>query len=203
MNKRGVLIVISGPSGAGKDTVLTRLNIIRPSLHYSVSATTRQPRADEKEGESYYFLTEDKFDAMVGRGEMLEHACYSGNSYGTPRRPVLEKLEEGTDVILKIEVQGAMQVKHNYSDTLLLFLLPPSMKELERRLRGRGTDSEESIRSRLSIARREIANAEEYDFLVVNELASKAAEDINMIIEAQKCRTDMNRNLIQEVLQNA
>lgn len=203
MNKKGLLVVISGPSGAGKDTVLARLEHLRGSLYYSVSATTREPRPDETDGKSYFFLTRGEFEHLIDTGKMLEYAEYNGNYYGTPMQAVAEKLEEGRDVILKIEVQGAMQVKHRFPDALLIFLLPPSMKELERRLRGRGTETEQEIESRLAIARREITDAGEYDFVVVNELAQSAAEDINGIVDAQKCRACFNMELIQEVLRNA
>lgn len=183
MNERGRLLVISGPSGAGKSTVIGHLMQMRPGMEFSVSATTRQPRPGEVDGKDYFFVTHREFDEMVEKGELLEHATFVGNSYGTPRSQVEHRLEQGITVILDIEVQGAAQVKAAMPEAVTVFLAPPSLEALEMRLRGRGTETEEKIRSRLDTAKRELLLAPEYDFTVINEDAVKAAEEIDRILD--------------------
>ena len=182
MNERGKLLVISGPSGTGKSTVIGHLMDIRPGLEFSVSATTRAPRPGEEDGREYFFVTHERFAEMVENGEMLEHATFVGNSYGTPRSQVEDRLEQGITVILDIEVQGAAQVKAAMPEAVTVFLAPPSLEELERRLRGRGTETEEKIRSRLETARQEMLLAPTYDHTVVNDDAERAAREINDIL---------------------
>jgi guanylate kinase len=200
--ERGRLIVISGPSGAGKSTVINRLMELRDDLCFSVSATTRAPRQGESDGRDYFFVTQERFAALVEEGALLEHAQYVGNCYGTPRDYVEQRLQEGLTVLLDIEVQGAAQVKFNRPDAVAVFILPPSGQELERRLRHRNTDSEEKILSRLRQAQCECAEARKYDYIVVNNDPDVAAKELDSIITAEKCRAEERINLIQEVLQS-
>ena len=161
---KGVLLVISAPSGAGKGTIIKRLMDDDRSLKLSVSATTRAPRPGEIDGEDYFFLSREEFDDLVKNGEMLEHAEYVGNCYGTPKGPVERWLEDGQDVILEIDVQGGQQVKKIMPECVSIFILPPSMKELENRLRGRSTEMDAVVDARLQAAREEVRHAEEYDY---------------------------------------
>ncbi|MBQ5813062.1 MAG: guanylate kinase, partial [Clostridia bacterium] len=153
MNKKGSLFIVTGPSGAGKGTVLAGLSRRLSNVFYSVSATTRQPRPGEVDGKNYYFKTKEEFEGMIARGEMLEYAEYVGNYYGTPEGPVNEMLEAGNDVILEIEVQGALIVKNKRPDAILVFITPPSFEILEERLRNRGTEKDEVVKMRLEKAR--------------------------------------------------
>lgn len=185
----GLLLVISGPSGSGKGTVLSNLFKRREGLFYSVSATTRLPRPGEKHGREYYFLTKQEFENKINAGGMLEYASYCDNYYGTPKSAVEEQCAQGNDVVLEIEVQGAMNVKKTCPDCVSIFIAPPSLKELEHRLRGRGTESNEVITNRLKTALKEIGCAGEYDYIVVNDEVEKAAKKIDSIITAEKCKT--------------
>lgn len=186
---RGLLIVISGPSGTGKGAVLKKLFKRRSGLYYSISATTRAPRPGEVDGVNYYFLETAQFERQVSSGEMLEYAKYCGNYYGTPRAAVEKRLGAGEDVVLEIEVQGAESVKKTCPDCVSVFILPPSCEELERRLRGRGTESDTVIRRRLNTALEEISRAPGYDYIVINDEVEAAAERINSIITAEKLKT--------------
>jgi len=183
MNKRGKLLVLSGPSGCGKGTVLRALMAGREDMAFSVSATTRAPRPGEVDGREYYFVSRERFMEMVEQGELLEHAEFVGNCYGTPKAPVLQQLEAGQHVLLDIEVQGAAQVKKAMPEAVLVFLAPPSLEELERRLRGRGTETEEKIRQRLKTAEYEMTLAGEYDYTVVNDEVARAAAEVAEILE--------------------
>lgn len=183
MGKKGRVFIVSGPSGCGKSTVLGEVFRHYKNYHFSVSATTRAPRPGERDGVEYFFITEARFDEMVEKGEFLEHARYAKCSYGTPRSPVEEKLAEGVDVFMDIEVQGARQVKAAMPEAVSIFIAPPSLEELERRLRGRATDSEEKIRLRLETAKIELREAPHYDHLVVNDDYLKAAAEILEIID--------------------
>ena len=197
-HERGLLLILSGPSGTGKSTVISGLLQRRDDIRFSVSATTREPRPGEEEGKDYYFLTRDTFDQMVADGAFLEYATYVGNSYGTPVGPIEDHLAAGYNVLLDIEVQGATQVKAMREDAVSVFLLPPSMEELERRLRSRGTDSEEKIQQRLQTAREEIAHAPEYDYIIVNDDLDKAVRELDAVITAQRCRTGNRMYIIEE-----
>ncbi|MGE4352645.1 MAG: guanylate kinase [Oscillospiraceae bacterium] len=188
MTNKGKLIVLSGPSGAGKSTVIGRLMEKRDDISFSVSATTRPPRPGEVNGVNYYFKTFEEFETMIATGKFLEHARYAENDYGTPRLPVEELLNKGKTVVLDIEVQGAFQVKKTMPEAVMVFLTPPSIGELEKRLRHRGTDSEEKIRIRLETAKREYALARQYDYIVINVDAATAAHELDAIITAEKCR---------------
>ncbi|MBQ1767797.1 MAG: guanylate kinase, partial [Oscillospiraceae bacterium] len=167
--KRGKLYIVSGPSGCGKSTVLREVFAHRRNIFFSVSATTRGPREGEKDGKDYFFITREEFERLIAEGELLEHAKYVSNYYGTPRKPVEAMLSEGSDVVLDIEVQGAAQVKEKMPEAVSFFIMPPSLEELERRLRGRGTETDEKIRSRLDQAEREMAESGRYDYIVVND----------------------------------
>lgn len=203
MNNPGVLVVLSGPSGVGKDTLLRQLEKVRTSLFYSVSATTRPARPGEEDGKSYFFLSDEEFERLIREDKLLEYARYNGHYYGTPRSAVFERLRQGKDVILKIEVRGAAQVKKRCPEAVLIFVMPPSLRSLEKRLRGRGTEDEAEIENRLAIAREEMRLADDYDYIVINGELKKAAGDVDAIIRAEGLRVPQNRQLIQEVLHNA
>lgn len=202
MANKGLLVILSGPSGAGKGTVLKALLARDENIKLSVSATTRSPRPGETDGKEYYFISREKFTQMVDSGEMLENAEYCGNCYGTPAAPIEQWNTLGQDVILEIEVQGGAQVKQKRPDAVGIFILPPSLKVLEHRLRSRGTEADETIRKRLAAARREIQEAKHYDYVVVNDTVEGAAEQIREILNAEKCRTYRNEQLIERMLNN-
>lgn len=200
MANKGLLVVISGPSGAGKGTVLKTLLAGDDSLRFSVSATTRAPRPGETDGKEYYFISREEFKRMTDSGGMLESAEYCGNCYGTPEAPILEWTGQGNDVILDIEVQGGAQVRKKRPDSVGIFILPPSMEELERRLKKRATEPEETMRKRLETARREIPEASSYDYVVVNDSVELAVARIRAILQAEKSRTARNAQLIERML---
>ena len=196
MFKTGKLMVISGSAGSGKGSVIKELfNINTAEYKYSVSATTRKPRIGEADGVDYYFLTREDFLANIANGEMLEYAEYSGNFYGTPREPVEKMLDQGFNVILEIEVVGALIVKEKFPEAVLIFLSPPTYAELERRLRNRGTESEECIKMRLAAAKKESESINEYNYLVINdtEKQKETAFKINCIAESEKYKTNAQK----------
>ena len=188
MNKKGKLLVISGPSGAGKSTVVFKAIEGRDDICFSTSVTTRDPRPGEVDGREYYFVKLGRFLEMIKNDELLEHAEYVANRYGTPRAYVQQRLEEGKNVVLDIEVQGARQVRRKMPEAVLIFIAPPSLEELERRLRGRATDTEDAIQGRLKRACQEYREADFYDYLIINDDVEKAAAQLNAIIEAEHCR---------------
>ena len=196
--KRGTLLVISGSSGVGKSTVIAQVMKERPDLYFSVSFTTRPPREGEVHGVNYYFVTREDFEERIRRGEFLEYAEYVGNYYGTSMEVIREKLDKGVDVLLDIEVQGAAKVREKLPDAVTLFLIPPSFEELSRRLRARGTDSEEKIAKRLETARREAKEIVHYDYVVVNDTVSHAAQEVLAVLTAAGCRTERRIHLIEE-----
>ncbi len=200
MNDSGILVVFSGPSGSGKGTVLARYFAAHPEAAFSVSATTRAPRPGEADGVNYHFVSRERFEEMIAQGEVLEYTQYNGNYYGSPAGPIREALEKGRDVVLEIEVEGAMQVRERFPEALLVFVLPPSFGELERRLTGRGTETPEQIAGRLAAARREIALAPRYDYLLVNDRVEEAAQKLGEIIGAAKCTPARNRELLEGFL---
>lgn len=190
MKEKGKLIVISGPSGAGKSTVVFKAIEGREDVCFSTSVTTRKPRPGEVDGREYFFVDLDRFKEMVENDELLEYAEYVANSYGTPRAYVEEKLDAEINVLLDIEVQGARQIHEKKPDAVMIFIVPPSLEELERRLKGRGTDTERAIEARLIRARQEYQEADFYDYLIVNDDADKAAKELSAIILAEHCRFD-------------
>lgn len=186
--RRGFLVVLSGPSGVGKNTLLNAVLPKVEGLRYSVSATTRPPRPGEVNGRDYFFLTDEEFDQMVERGELLEWAEFVGRRYGTPRRYIEECLEQGQTVILDIDIQGAAQIRARMPEAVLVFLLPPSLEELRRRIYGRATDSEQAILERLSWAQHELAAVTDYDYVIVNDDLERASDQLRAIIIAERCR---------------
>ena len=186
--KDGFLLVLSGPSGVGKGTVCEALMSQRDDIIYSTSVTTRKKRPLEKEGENYFFMSLEEFEDCVEDGVFLEHAKVHGNYYGTPKKFVKDQIKKGNIVILEIDVQGALQIKKNFSDAIFIFLQPPNLEELRRRIVGRKTETEEVINLRMDNAKKEVEYLDEYDYAVVNNEVSKAVEKINHIIEAEKLR---------------
>lgn len=198
MNERGKLIVISGPSGAGKGTVVFKAIEGRTNVCFSTSVTTRKPRPGEVDGKEYFFVDLDRFKEMVENDELLEHAEYVANSYGTPRAYVEEKLNSGLDVILEIEVQGARQVNEKMPEAVKIFIIPPSMAELQRRLESRGTDTARAVEARLIRARQEYNEADFYDYIIVNDDAERAAAELSAILTAERCRAKGREQLLKD-----
>ena len=199
MNRKGLLLVFSGPSGVGKGTVLKEYLDKHPNTVFSVSATTRKPREGEIHGRHYFFLSREEFDLLVENGGLLEYAQFAGNFYGTPREAVEQNLEKGIDVVLEIEVQGALQVKEKCPDALLVFVMPPSCEELCRRLAGRGTEDAAAVGRRLSSAAREMEAAKHYDYIVVNQTVEDAVDQLEQIVCAAKHTAKYLREFIAEV----
>jgi len=187
---RGILIVISGPSGAGKGTICKALLEKHDNIYISVSATTRAPRVGEVEGINYYFLTKEAFEEKVNNNGFLEYANVHGNFYGTPKVNVEKMLDEGKDVILEIDIQGALQVKENFKEGVFIFILPPSMEELKQRIIKRGSETEESLMTRFKNAYKEINYVSKYNYAVVNDKLEVAVSKVEAIIVAEKCRVD-------------
>ena len=199
INKRGILTVVSGFAGSGKGTLMKKLLDDHDCYALSVSATSRSPRPGEKEGVSYFFKTRDEFEKMIENDELLEHAEYVGNYYGTPKEFVFSKLDEGFDVILEIEIQGAMQIKKKYPDTLLVFVTPPGAKELKARLVGRGTETPEVIEKRMKRAAAESEGIEGYDYIVINDEIDKCAKQLHEIIQASHFTPSHQASFIKEI----
>lgn len=199
MNKGGVFI-ISGPSGSGKDTVMTELFKKMPELLFSISSITRAMRPGEREGEKYNFITCEKFEDMLKNDRLLEHNEFVGNYYGTPREPVERAVANGQDMVIEVDVNGAAQIREKMPEAVSIFIMPPSFAELKRRLSGRGTESEELIQKRLASALGEIKRAAEYDYIVVNEDITAAADDIMSVILSSRLKTDRQTKIIDEVL---
>ncbi|HIU64041.1 MAG TPA: guanylate kinase [Candidatus Avacidaminococcus intestinavium] len=202
MIPQGILLVLSGPSGAGKGTICDMLLARRNDLSYSVSVTTRAPRKGEVDGENYFFVSEDTFQQMIESGGLLEHAEIYGNFYGTPRSYVLDILNSGKNVVLEIDPQGAMQIKENFPDAVFVYIVPPSLNELSKRIYKRGTDSEEVIRRRLSEATTELAYASKYDYIIINDEVERATEKVANILEAEKTRAVRTYFIVDEICHN-
>lgn len=196
---RGNLFVVSGPSGAGKGTVCKALLEKRSDVVMSVSATSRAPRPGEEDGVHYFFISEAQFRERIDAGQMLEHAVFCGNYYGTPKTYVDEMLAAGINVILEIEVQGAMQVRAKHPEGVYIFVLPPSMHELRARLTGRGTEPAEVVEERLKTAAWEFGHIQKYNYILLNDDIDKAVERFSAIIDAERCRTERNIEFIKEV----
>ncbi len=200
MNKEGILIVLSGFSGTGKGTVMQRLLEKYPEEYaLSISATTRKPREGETDGVSYFFHSREEFEEMIAKGELLEYAQYVGNYYGTPRNYVEEQLRQGKNVFLEIEMLGALKIKEKFPDTLLLFLVPPSIEILYDRLAGRGTESEEVIKDRIARAKEECKVIPEYDYLIVNDELETCVEQVHNTVRTLRSQTERNQNFIKEL----
>ena len=198
MQRKGVLIVVSGFSGAGKGTLMKKLVERYDNYALSVSMTTRSPRPGEQEGVSYFFVDKEEFERCIGQDGLIEYASYCGNYYGTPRPWVEQQLEAGRDVVLEIEIQGALKVKEKFPDALLLFVMTPTAQELKRRLEGRGTESHEVILGRLQRAVEESYGIEAYDYLVVNDDLDECLRQMNRIIDAARMRPSRNREFIEQ-----
>lgn len=194
MNK-GILVVVSGFSGAGKGTVMNRLLEKYENYALSVSVTTRAPRPGEEEGKSYFFRSREEFERLIQEDALLEYARYVDNYYGTPKSYVQEQLEAGKDVILEIEIQGAMKIREKIPEALLVFVVPPSMEELKKRLTGRGTETEEIIRSRLARAGEEAEGMDQYDYLLVNDDLETCVDALHQMIQSEHMRTQRNLDL--------
>ncbi|MBE6082428.1 guanylate kinase [Acidilutibacter cellobiosedens] len=200
MMSKGLLIVISGPSGCGKGTICEELLNRNKSLSVSVSATTRSPRKGEEYGENYFYMDEKKFQEMVDNDEFLEYAFVHNHYYGTPKQFVFEKLKKGEDIILEIDVQGALNVKKIYPEGVFIFILPPSIDELKNRIVKRGTENLRDIALRLRNAYEELNKAFEYEYLVINDEVPNAVRKIEAIIIAEKCRAVRQRSVIKSIL---
>ena len=200
MDKKGILIVVSGFSGSGKGTLMKALLAKDPdSYALSISATTRAPREGEQDGREYFFKTKEEFEKMIAKEELIEYAKYVENYYGTPRNYVEEKLAEGLDVILEIEIQGALKVKEAFPDTLLLFVTPPTASELKARLVGRGTETMDVIESRMNRACEEAMGMDRYDYLIVNDDLEQCVEEMHSIIRGEHHRSSRNSRFIEEI----
>lgn len=199
MRNDGMLVVLSGPSGSGKDTVLAEMFKLDIGFVKSVSLTTRDPRDDEKDGVDYHFVDEKTFLSAIEDGKMLEYAKYGKNYYGTPKGPVDNWLSDGETVLLKIEVEGADNIRKLYPDVISIFLTPPNMSVLEKRLRDRGSEDDDDIRRRLDIACEELNRICEYDYVVVNDDLESAVDEIKTIITAEKLKVSRRRNILSEV----
>ena len=196
---KGLLIVVSGPSGTGKGTVCSELLSQAQDLAYSISATTRQPRAGEVDGKNYYFMDKADFEKKIAEGGFLEYANVYGNYYGTPLGKIEERLAEGVDILLEIDTQGAINVMEKCPEGLFIFLVPPSLAELERRIRGRGSETEESLQKRMGSARKEIEDDKKYGYVVVNDTVKNAVQRIMAIRTAEHCRMDKNQEIFEEL----
>lgn len=198
--KKGHLFVVSGPSGVGKSTAVKALLHERPEIRFSVSATTRPIRPGEIEGESYYFVTKERFEQMLADGALLEHAQYAGNYYGTPAAPLDKHLQAGYDVLLDIEPQGALQVKQKRPDAILIFLAAPSWQELRRRLTGRGDTPPEKIELRLKTAHWEYTQADQYDYIVISDCVEHVVRELTAIMDAEHCKMLDRIEILKEEL---
>ena len=199
LNQKGIIIVVSGFSGAGKGTVMKALTAKYDKYALSISATTRNPRPGEENGREYFFVSNEEFEKLIKENGLIEHAGYVDHYYGTPRKFVEDQLDAGKDVILEIEIQGALQIKAQYPEAVLLFIMPPSVSELKKRLTGRGTETEEVIAQRLKRAKEESAGIEKYDYIVVNDDLDECVEQVHDIISAARQAPSRNLDFINTI----
>ena len=204
MHDKGVLAIVSGPSAAGKGTVVRRAMSIASEIgqdvQLSISMTSRGIKKDEEEGVTYYYVTRERFEEAIAGDELIEYNCYNGNYYGTPKKAIADRIERGTSVVLEIDVNGAEQVVKIFPDAVRIFIMPPTMEELEKRIRLRGRETEEEIHQRMSKAREEIPRAVDYDYIIINDIMEDAAGDLLNTIVAEKNRADRKKWIIDEVL---
>ncbi|GAQ26064.1 MULTISPECIES: guanylate kinase [Tepidanaerobacter] len=200
MSEKGLLIVVSGPSGVGKGTLCNALVKNIDNLFISISATTRPPRTGEVNGVNYIFMNQENFEEKIEEGQFLEWAKVYNNYYGTPKEFVIEKLKEGKDVILEIDIQGAAQVKKNCPNGVFVFIAPPSLEELRKRIINRGTDNEESINLRLKSAKEEMRASFDYDYVIINDDLDKAVLKLQSVILAERCKVSRNKDKILEII---
>lgn len=203
INKKGLLIVLSGPSGCGKGTILNEFLSNNDDTFLSISATTRNPRAGEVDGVNYYFMSKKEFEENIKQEQMLEYANYCGHYYGTPTKYVYDRINSGQNIILEIEVQGALQIRNKCPEAILVFVMPPSISELKRRLVDRNTEDIETVRKRMTTAIEEIKLSDKYDYIVLNDTINHAVKTIKSIINSEKYRVCHNKNIINEVLKDA
>lgn len=199
MSEQGILVVISGFSGAGKGTLLKAMMEKYHNYALSISATTRSPREGEQNGKEYFFVNWESFEKMIEEGQLIEYAQYVNNYYGTPRQYVFQQMADGKDVILEIEIQGALKIKEQFPEALLLFVMPPNADELKRRLVGRGTESTEVIEARLHRAEEEAAGIDSYDYILINDNLEQCVEDMHQLIQAQHNRVSNNLDFIEQI----
>ncbi len=198
---KGGIFVVSGPSGSGKDTILRELFKKRPEVTFSISSTTRAMREEDKKEKKYDFISKSEFEAMIAEDQLLEYNIYVDNYYGTPKAPVMQAAEDGKDIIIEVDVNGAENIRKKLPEAVSIFIMPPSFEELERRLCARGTDSREVIEARLKAALGEMKRAVEYDYIVVNSEVTQAVDDIISILAAVRFKTDRQMHIIEEVLE--
>lgn len=199
MNQRGILVVVSGFSGAGKGTLMKALLNQHDNYALSISATTRQPREGEVDGREYFFVSTEKFQEMIAHDELIEYAKYVNNYYGTPKAYVEQKMAEGTDVILEIEIQGALKIKEKFPDALLLFVMPPNAGELRKRLAGRGTETKEVIEARLKRAAEEAEGIDNYDYILINDTIDECVSRMHQMIQTQHSKTSFQAEFISRM----
>ncbi len=199
MNRKGILVVVSGFSGVGKGTLMRCLTNRYGHYSLSISATTRLPREGEQDGREYFFKTKEEFEQLIKEDRLIEYACYCGNYYGTPRDYVEDQMEQGRDVILEIELQGALKVREQYPDALLLFVMPPDTDTLVNRLKGRGTETEEVIKARLARAVEESQDVDKYDYMIINDDLEQSMEELNNLINGQHYKINRNLEFVNQI----
>ncbi|MGI8315065.1 guanylate kinase [Halobacillus mangrovi] len=201
IDEKGILFILSGPSGVGKGTVRKALFDQSTDLRYSISMTTREPREGEVDGVDYFFKSRDEFEKLISEGQLIEHAEYVGNYYGTPRQYVEQTLDQGKDVFLEIEVQGALKVRENFPQGVFIFLIPPSLEELKDRIVNRGTETEEKVKNRLLAAKEEIDMMDAYDYVVVNDEINHAVKKVQSIVSSEHCKRERVANQYKKALE--